>query len=46
MRLLAGTYSINVSPQSGDGPNVADDWEYVPAGGADEQDFNEPDSCM
>jgi hypothetical protein len=46
MRLLAGTYSINVSPESGDGPNVGDDWEYVPADGADEQDFTGPDSCM
>ena len=46
MRLLAGTYSINVSPQSGDGPNFGDDWEYVPADAADEQDFNEPLSCV
>ena len=47
MRLPTGTYSINVSPQSGDGPNYGDEVEYVPAGEADELDFNEPAlSCV
>jgi hypothetical protein len=46
MRLLAGTYSINVSTQSGDGPEYFDNWEYVPADAADELDFNDLLSCV
>jgi hypothetical protein len=40
MRLLAGTYSINLSTES-NGPFEYDDWEWVPADGADELDFSD-----
>jgi hypothetical protein len=42
MRLLAGTYSINISTDNSDGHENFDDWEFVPADGADELDFNDP----
>lgn len=42
MRLPAGTYSINVSTASS---GLSDDWEYVPADGADELDFNDSGGC-
>lgn len=41
MRLLAGTYSINVSTKMGDGYEHYDDWEFIPADEADELDFND-----
>jgi hypothetical protein len=41
MRLLAGTYSINVSTESGDGYEHYNDWEFIPADEADELDFND-----
>jgi hypothetical protein len=41
MRLLAGTYSINISTESGDGYGNYDDWEFVPEDEADELDFND-----
>ena len=46
MRLLAGTYSISVSTQSGDGPEYFDNWEYVPADAADELDFDDLLGCV
>ncbi len=41
MRLLAGTYSINISTPSSDGYEFSGDWEFVPADEADELDFND-----
>ena len=46
MRLPTGTYSINVSTQSGDGPEAFDDWEYIPADEPDELDFNDAGGCV
>jgi len=41
MRLPAGTYSVNVSTAWG-GSYAFDNWEFVPTGGADELDYNDP----
>jgi hypothetical protein len=45
IKLLTGTYSINLSTELGeryvDDYEYFDDWEYVPAGEADEWDFND-----
>jgi hypothetical protein len=40
MRLLAGTYSINISDGPGADYEYSEDWEFVPSGGADGFDFN------
>jgi hypothetical protein len=46
IRLPTGTYSIDVSTDPGD-LTSSDDWEYVPAAGADELDFNDSDlNCV
>lgn len=42
LRLMAGTYSINISTDSSDGYEYYDDWEFVPADRTDELDFNNP----
>jgi hypothetical protein len=41
IRLLTGTYSINLSTEPGDGYEHYDDWEFVPADEADEWDFDD-----
>ena len=40
MRLLTGTYSINISTASSDGYEMYDNWEFIPADAADELDFS------
>jgi hypothetical protein len=45
MRLPAGTYSINLSTDQSDGYTNYDDWLYIPAGQADEMDFNDSGGC-
>ena len=44
MRLLTGTYSINISTESSDGYEMYDNWEFIPADAADELDFSGSDS--
>jgi hypothetical protein len=46
MRLPTGTYSINVSTQSGYGPEYSDNWECVPTDAADELDLNDLLGCV
>ena len=46
MRLPTGTYSINVSTQSGYGPEYSDNWEYVPTDAAGELDLNDLLGCV
>jgi hypothetical protein len=43
MRLLTGTYSINISTASSDGYEMYDNWEFIPADAADELDFSGPE---
>lgn len=45
MRLLTGTYSINISTEASDGfDEYFDEWVFVPADEADEFDFNDSDA--
>jgi hypothetical protein len=46
MRLLTGTYSINVSTQSYYGNQYSDDWEFVPSDKPEEMDFDNSDGCV